>query len=82
LELGSPMISLYLLNNPDHYTSHYFIPFYWRTYVSTAKSVFEENDATSEPKVILTKRWGKIIGLSSSLDYTHRPIQHAHYNLY
>ncbi|KAJ3804982.1 hypothetical protein F5876DRAFT_3337, partial [Lentinula aff. lateritia] len=81
LELGSPMISLYLLNNPDHYTSHYFIPFYWRTYVSTARSVFEENDATSEPKVILTKRWGKIIGLSSSLDYTHRPIQHAHYNL-
>ncbi|KAJ3897073.1 hypothetical protein F5879DRAFT_785414, partial [Lentinula edodes] len=82
LELGSPIISLYLLNNPDHYTSHHFIPFYWRTYVSTARSVFEENDATSEPKVIVTKRWGKIIGLSSSLDYTHRPVQHAHYNLY
>ncbi|KAJ3872483.1 hypothetical protein F5051DRAFT_290400, partial [Lentinula edodes] len=44
LELGSPIISLYLLNNPDHYTSHHFIPFYWRTYVSTARSVFEEND--------------------------------------
>ncbi|KAJ3753346.1 hypothetical protein EV360DRAFT_97053 [Lentinula raphanica] len=30
LELGSPMISLYLLQNPDHYTSHEFVPFYWK----------------------------------------------------
>ncbi|KAH7871351.1 uncharacterized protein C8R40DRAFT_1016523, partial [Lentinula edodes] len=41
LELGSPMISLYLLKNPDHYTSHNFIPFYWKTYVSTARSFFD-----------------------------------------
>ncbi|KAJ4463368.1 hypothetical protein C8J55DRAFT_410515, partial [Lentinula edodes] len=59
LELGSPMISLYLLKNPDHYTSHNFVPFYWRTY-----------------------RWDKLIGLSSALDYTHRPSQHAEINLY
>ncbi|KAJ4465138.1 hypothetical protein C8R41DRAFT_744769, partial [Lentinula lateritia] len=82
LELGSPMISLYLLKNPDHYTSHNFIPFYWKTYVSTARSFFGENDSTSEPKLILTKRWDKIVGLSSSLDYTHRPVQHVNYNLY
>ncbi|KAJ3893502.1 hypothetical protein GG344DRAFT_16835, partial [Lentinula edodes] len=82
LELGSPMISLYLLKNPDHYTSHNFVPFYWRTYVSAARSVFNENEPNSEPKVILTKRWDKLIGLSSALDYTHRPSQHAEINLY
>jgi len=34
MEIGSPMACLYLLGNPDHYTSHEFIPFWWRTYVS------------------------------------------------
>ena len=28
LEIGSPMASMYLLGNPDHYTSHTFINFY------------------------------------------------------
>ncbi|KAJ3889765.1 hypothetical protein GG344DRAFT_30312, partial [Lentinula edodes] len=82
LELGSPMISLYLLQNPDHYTSHNFVPFYWKTYVSAARSAFEENEAGSAPKVVLTKRWDKLVGLSSSYDYTHRPIEHESYNLY
>ncbi|KAH7880293.1 uncharacterized protein C8R40DRAFT_1026129, partial [Lentinula edodes] len=82
LELGSPMISLYLLQNPDHYTSHYYVPFYWRTYVSAARSVFQENDENSQPKVVLTKRWDKLIGLSSSFDYTHRPTEHEGYYLY
>jgi hypothetical protein len=26
LEIGGPMAALYLLGNPDHYTSHKFIP--------------------------------------------------------
>ncbi|KAJ3841853.1 hypothetical protein F5878DRAFT_502000, partial [Lentinula raphanica] len=66
LELGSPMISLYLLQNPDHYTSHDFVPFYWKPF----------------PKVVLVKRKGKLIGLSSTFDYTHRPLTHDHYTLY
>ncbi|KDR65184.1 hypothetical protein GALMADRAFT_43591, partial [Galerina marginata CBS 339.88] len=33
MEIGSPMASLYLLGNPDHYTQHKFIKFYWRLYV-------------------------------------------------
>lgn len=28
MEIGSPMASMYLLQNPDHYTSHNFIPFF------------------------------------------------------
>jgi len=34
MEIGSPMACLYLLNNPDHYTSHTFVLFWCRTYVS------------------------------------------------
>ena len=34
MEIGSPMASLYLLGNPDHYTSHTFVPFWWRSYVN------------------------------------------------
>ena len=33
LEIEGPMASLYLLGNPDHYTSHKFIPVYWKNYV-------------------------------------------------
>src|SRR6266511_6135398 len=28
MEMGAPMISMYLLGNPDHYTDHKFIPFF------------------------------------------------------
>ncbi|EPS93728.1 hypothetical protein FOMPIDRAFT_1094484, partial [Fomitopsis schrenkii] len=31
-ETGAPMACMYLLGNPDHYTSHKFKPFYWRNY--------------------------------------------------
>ena len=34
LEIGSPMASMYLLQNPDHYTGHSFVPFWWKSYVS------------------------------------------------
>ena len=34
MEIGSPMASMYLLGNPDHYTSHKFIPFWWKNYVN------------------------------------------------
>ena len=40
LEIGSPMASMYLLGNPDHYTSHTFINFYWRCFVCEAHNVF------------------------------------------
>ncbi|KAJ3773253.1 hypothetical protein FB446DRAFT_642002, partial [Lentinula raphanica] len=76
------MICLYLLQNPDHYTSHDFVPFYWRTFVSKARSDWEPNTVDEQPKLLLVKRNGKLIGLSSTFDYTHRPSAHDHYNLY
>ncbi|EDQ98417.1 uncharacterized protein LACBIDRAFT_302382 [Laccaria bicolor S238N-H82] len=37
MEIGSPMASLYLLGNPDHYTSHKFTLFYWKNFVREAR---------------------------------------------
>jgi hypothetical protein len=34
MEIRSPMASMYLLQNPDHYTSHIFIPFWWKLFVN------------------------------------------------
>ena len=34
MEIGSPMASMYLLQNPDHYTSHKFILFWWKSFVN------------------------------------------------
>jgi hypothetical protein len=34
VEIGGPMAAMYMLGNPDHYTSHTFVPFYWKQYVS------------------------------------------------
>jgi len=34
MEIGSPAASMYLLGNPDHYKSHIFVPFWWKSFVS------------------------------------------------
>jgi hypothetical protein len=39
-DIGGPMIGLYLLDNPDHYASYTFVPFYWQSFVSKAHSVW------------------------------------------
>ena len=36
-EMGAPMIAMYLLGNPDHYTGPTFVPFYWQSYVQEAR---------------------------------------------
>ncbi|KAJ3729846.1 hypothetical protein C8R42DRAFT_569407, partial [Lentinula raphanica] len=82
LELGSPMICMYLLQNPDHYTSHFFIPLYWSTFVTEARKYWYPNDVSEDNRVLLIKRKNTYIGLSSTFDYTHRPREHDDYNLY
>ncbi|KAF9069172.1 hypothetical protein BDP27DRAFT_1181066, partial [Rhodocollybia butyracea] len=82
LELGSPMICLYLLQNPDHYSSHRFVPFYWKTFVMEARKVWYPQDIQGDNKVVLIKKKGKLIGLSSTYDYTHWPEQHTSMYLY
>ena len=85
LEIGSPMASMYLLGNPDHYTSHEFVNFYWRSFVREACSVFstpfEEIDNMPE-KVMLNKSKGKFVPLSNVHDYIYRPSAFGSVNLY
>ena len=84
LEIGSPMASMYVLGNPDHYTSHEFVSFYWRSFVKEACSIFdallEEIDNTPE-KVMLNKSRGKLVALSNVYDYIYRPSVFALVNL-
>ncbi|KAF8234707.1 hypothetical protein L208DRAFT_1260384 [Tricholoma matsutake] len=83
MEMGAIMISMYLLGNPDHYTSHKFVPFYWQTYVSEARKVWHPEEATSfSIKVALLKLKGKIIGLSPVFDYIYRAPELENMSLY
>ncbi|KAF8232822.1 hypothetical protein L208DRAFT_1175211, partial [Tricholoma matsutake] len=83
MEMGAIMISMYLLGNPDHYTSHKFVSFYWQTYVSEAHKVWHPEEATSfSIKVALVKLKGKIIGLSPVFDYIYWAPELEHMSLY
>jgi hypothetical protein len=39
MEIGSSMASMYLLQNPNHYTSHIFIPFWWKSFVNKTSNI-------------------------------------------
>jgi len=71
-----------LLGNPDHYTGHTFIPFYWQSYVQEAGRPFDCGDPYEPQKITVIKKRGKIIGLSRVHDYIHRPEELANVNLY
>ena len=45
MEIGSTMAMLYLLQNPDHYVSHQFIPFWWKSFVNNVRSYDSNNPA-------------------------------------
>ncbi|KAF8158596.1 hypothetical protein B0H34DRAFT_656281, partial [Crassisporium funariophilum] len=85
LEIGSPMASMYLLGNPDHYTSHTFTSFYWRSFVREARSVFQaplEEIEDFPEKIVLNKSKGKFVALSRIHDYIYRPSVFGSVNLY
>lgn len=81
MEIGSPMASMYVLGNPDHYTSHNYVPFPWRSYVSFIRNFWVEDyedDSGSEDdveKLTLSKdvESGKFIATSGVDDYRFRP---------
>jgi hypothetical protein len=76
LEIGGPMASLYLLGNPDHYTSHKFVPVYWRNYVGEVLKSWRSKEDLEEfvpEKVVVQKSDGKYVGFSSVHDYIYRP---------
>jgi hypothetical protein len=83
MEIGSPMANMYLLGNPDHYTGHKFVNFYWRNYVQEVQSAWESLKEDDRPaKVVLNKNMGKYVGLSNVQDYMHRPFIYNDLSLY
>jgi hypothetical protein len=82
-EMGAPMVCMYLLDNPDHYTNHTFIPFYWHSYVAEAQRVWEQvASSTHVDKVALIKSKQKIVGISPVYDYIYRPTELNNMSLY
>jgi len=52
LEISGPMACLYTLGNPDYYTSHIFVPFYWCAYVKTVLNAWDlEDDSGKIPEL-------------------------------
>ncbi len=77
------MASMYLLGNPDHYTSHSFANFYWRSFVNevmrTCSTNLEAVKEIPENYVAITK------GLTASspvYDYIYRPLKYSNMTLY
>jgi hypothetical protein len=86
MEIGGPMASLYLLGNPDHYTSHKFVPVYWKNYVREAMKSWrspDDMDIDDIPeKVVLQKSKNQYVGISTVYDYIYRPKIHSDKTLY
>jgi hypothetical protein len=86
-EIGGPMACMYLLNHPDHYTSHEFQRFYWRSYVNEVQKAWNVSNTLADSqklpdKVVLTKSGGELVGVSAVEDYIHRPAIFEHLTLY
>ncbi|KAJ7801806.1 hypothetical protein B0H14DRAFT_2386111 [Mycena olivaceomarginata] len=89
MEIGSPMASMYLLGNPDHYASHTYVPFFWRSYVQFVRAHWTESDPKQESdthdkdeRVPLGKQDGRITGTSAVDDYRYRPAVYEHVSLF
>ena len=82
-EMGAPMVCMYLLGNPDHYTNHTFVPFFWYTFVLEAQRSWERVvQSMHADRVALIKIGKQIVGLSPVHDYIYRPSEFGHMNLY
>lgn len=88
-EIGAPLAALYLLDNPDHYTSHSFRACYWNNYVRKVMNYFvKEGDPMEtledygEEKVTVRKIDNQYVGVSYVDDYEFRPRKWEHMSLY
>ncbi|KAK6992154.1 hypothetical protein R3P38DRAFT_2366934, partial [Favolaschia claudopus] len=48
LQIGSPLASLYLLGNPDHYTNMQFKIFWWKSYVTDVKNSWKTSEQPAD----------------------------------
>ena len=82
-EMGGPMVCMYLLGNPDHYTNHTFIPFFWHGFVlEVQKSWGELDPSICTEKITLVRSKKHIVGLSPVYDYLYRPSDLKNMKLY
>ncbi|KAJ7914978.1 hypothetical protein B0H13DRAFT_1610997, partial [Mycena leptocephala] len=90
MEIGSPMTSMYLLGNPDHYCSHQYVNFPWRSYVTFVKGYWYktknedllDDDEIAEDLLTIRNQNGSYIACSVVDDYRFRPLAYEDVNLY
>ena len=83
LEIGAPMASMYLLGNPDHYTSHSFVNIYWRSFVNECIRSTTNDERIKKLVPDLTVTITKDMRASSPVyDYMYRPLKFSEMSLY
>ncbi|KAF8211043.1 hypothetical protein K438DRAFT_1447843, partial [Mycena galopus ATCC 62051] len=88
MEIGSPMASMYVLGNPDHYKSHEYVNFSWRPYAIFVKrfwEVLDGNPVSDDLDDFLTLKKqtdGTFVASSTVDDYRFRPVTYNGLNLY
>ncbi|KAJ7808829.1 hypothetical protein B0H13DRAFT_1668446 [Mycena leptocephala] len=88
LEIGSPMAAMYILGNPDHYKSHTFVNFAWRSYVSFVKNAWKVRTGNGEDQdefddmMFMKNDNGSYVACSSVDDYRYRPIAYENVTLF
>ena len=85
MEIGGPMAASYILGKPDHYTSHKFVTFYWRTYVTEVLKSWSSEKTSDEiipEKIMIRKSNGRFIGVNNVYDYLYRPTSFEDVTLY
>ncbi|KAJ7832809.1 hypothetical protein B0H13DRAFT_1654044 [Mycena leptocephala] len=88
LEIGSPMASMYILGNPDHYKSHKFVNFAWRSYVTFVKngwkvrSGYQDDQEDFDDMLMVRNDNGTYVASSSVDDYRYRPLAYENVTLF
>ncbi|KAJ7198206.1 hypothetical protein C8J57DRAFT_1105292 [Mycena rebaudengoi] len=89
LQIGSPMASLYLLGNKDHYTNLDFKVIYWKSYVAEVLKSWKTESDGSHPRdplpgdrVVVVNGADGYVGITNVDDYVHRPASLKNLNLY
>ncbi|KAJ7077794.1 hypothetical protein C8R44DRAFT_554144, partial [Mycena epipterygia] len=90
MEIGSPMASMYILGNPDHYASHTYVTFAWRPYVQFVRGFWVADQDSQNPdeqqddeeKIPIGRQDGRFIASSGVDDYRYRPVVYNNVTLY
>ncbi|KAL1684490.1 hypothetical protein GGG16DRAFT_34399, partial [Schizophyllum commune] len=84
MEIGSPLAASYVLDLPDHYKSHEYIVFWWKSYVNRVLEDCPDSarSRTFEERIVLRNEHGELVGTSIVDDYIYRPTRYENYSLF